>query len=213
MSILDSLITDRTSADASRLNALSLRGWQNLSADERGEWLYGKAEPLYCIDGRLTCLDGELNARSGTNKGAYNSSDLNRVEEATAYIAAELNTLLSELIEITERLGVSWESEWLPNDPAVGELVTKTDWASEIIPDSAELERYLRNVRALNTLNIPISLPASMERFSFASANNIERLLILIDEKTAELKVIAADRAERISKAWFYSGDIYGGEI
>lgn len=65
-SIIDTLIYDRTQADADRRDALAARGYIDWTADEKAEWLAGM-------------------------KGAYNATDLNRVGEALLYIQDELN--------------------------------------------------------------------------------------------------------------------------
>lgn len=62
MSIIDTLITDRTQADVERWAYLRDKGWANMSEDERAEW------------------DSDM-------KGSYNASDLNRVGEAMNYLA------------------------------------------------------------------------------------------------------------------------------
>lgn len=62
MSIIDTLITDRTQADVDRVLALSAKGWAGMSAEERAEWSAGL-------------------------KGAYNAGDLNRVQAAVEYLA------------------------------------------------------------------------------------------------------------------------------
>ena len=62
MSIIDTLITDRTQADVDRVLELSAKGWAGMSPEERAEWSAGL-------------------------KGAYNASDLNRVREAMEYLA------------------------------------------------------------------------------------------------------------------------------
>lgn len=62
MSIIDTLITDRTQADVDRVLELSAKGWAGMSAEEQAEWSAGL-------------------------KGAYNAGDLNRVQEAMEYLA------------------------------------------------------------------------------------------------------------------------------
>lgn len=57
-----SLITDRTQEDADRVRALSEKGWEDMTSEEKNEW-------------------------SGEMKGAYNASDLNRVIGAVNYLA------------------------------------------------------------------------------------------------------------------------------
>ena len=67
MSIIDTLITDRTEADRARWLALRNKGFAAMTALEQTEWT------------------------APTNKGAYNISDLNRVGEATAYLRDKLS--------------------------------------------------------------------------------------------------------------------------
>lgn len=61
MSIIDTLVTDRTQSDITQWRALHDRGWANMTADEKAEWSAGM-------------------------KGAYNATDLNRVNEALIYL-------------------------------------------------------------------------------------------------------------------------------
>lgn len=62
MSIIDTLITDRTLADVERVKALRKKGFAAMTSEERSEFL----APM---------------------KGAYNATDLNRVQEAMEYLA------------------------------------------------------------------------------------------------------------------------------
>ena len=65
MSIIDTLITDRTRDDAQRWAELAAKGWMGMSAVEQAEWNAGM-------------------------KGAYNATDLNRVTAAMDYINEQL---------------------------------------------------------------------------------------------------------------------------
>ena len=86
-------------------------------------------------------------------KGAYNYSDLNRVERAVA--------------EISDRAGLG--------------LVTKRDWHMWEIPTAAEMSRYLSNIVAVRGLvadnaSVPAA-PSSMSNLTYNDANNIELIL------------------------------------
>ena len=83
MSIIDTLITDRTQADEERVEELAAKGYDAMTAEEKSEW------------------DGEM-------KGAYDASDLNRVESAVAYLAELLVLLPSELKEYAASKGVAF---------------------------------------------------------------------------------------------------------
>lgn len=62
MSVIDTLVTDRTEADVSRYSELRDKGWAAMTTAERAEWVAGM-------------------------KGAYNASDLNRVASAMSYLS------------------------------------------------------------------------------------------------------------------------------
>ena len=84
-------------------------------------------------------------------KGAYNYSDLNRVERAVA--------------EISDELGLG--------------LTTKTDWTMWDVPRVSDLVRYVNNVRAIrNAVGSNIALPEAGDKFTFSDANNIETILL-----------------------------------
>ena len=84
-------------------------------------------------------------------KGAYNFSDLNRVERAVA--------------EIAEILAVSVD--------------TKTDWNVWDTPTKSDLARYLSNVRLLQSIcGETTVLPETMDKLTYTTANEIERVLL-----------------------------------
>lgn len=124
------LITDRSQSHVNRLLALQSRGWANLTAAEQEAW-YGEIA-----------------------KGAYNYTDLNRVESAVAVVA--------------KILGLS--------------LTTKTNWTMWDKPTRSDMSRYLGNVakirsRCMSVPNLP-SLPGSMDNLTYRDANNIELVLL-----------------------------------
>ena len=89
-------------------------------------------------------------------RGAYNYTDLNRVEAAVT--------------EIAGLLGLA--------------LTTKTDWSLWDIPTTTEMTRYLSNVVAIRDacpveVEFP-TLPDTMAKMNYESANNIERTLELV---------------------------------
>lgn len=86
-------------------------------------------------------------------KGAYNYSDLNRVE-----------TAVSELSEFYN-LG----------------LVTKTDWTKWDTPTQADMTRYLSNIGVIRSMcfaNLTLPpLPATMDHLTYRVANDLEEIL------------------------------------
>lgn len=130
------LITDRSEEHLELLRRLRKKGWSNMSASEREIW-YGEAA-----------------------KGAYNYTDLNRVESAVA--------------EISGIWGLG--------------LTTKTNWTVWDVPTKADMERYLGNVVAIldhgasaygnsGMFLYYLNLPSTMDGLTLTGANNIELAL------------------------------------
>ena len=158
MSIIDTLITDRTQADADRVLELSAKGWAGMSAEERAEWSAGL-------------------------KGAYNASDLNRVQDAMEYLAG-----------VFASYGYDVALQPMPT------------WSVGEIPTVDQMGAYLSNVSALravlDTPSTTPAVPADMALLTYIEANSIEQILVDINQ----LLLNAA-------AAWFYSGNLFSGEV
>lgn len=152
------LITDRTQADVDRVRQLAQKGFGNMTADEKTEWLNGL-------------------------KGAYNASDLNRVGAAVAYVAGRL-TGYGYAVSVSPR----------------------QDWQVADIPTQESMTAYLADVAALRAVLTVAAgtpeVPEDMERLTWQEANNIEQILVDVDELLT-----------RMAAAWFYSGELYAGEV
>ena len=116
-------------------------------------------------------------------KGAYNASDLNRVGAAVAYVAGRLN--------------------------GYGYTVTvnpKQDWTSNDIPTAGQMATYIQDVAALRgaiaVMDSTPPTPDSASGLTWQEANNIEQILLDVDELLT-----------RMAAAWFYSGELYAGEV
>lgn len=232
------LITDRTAKNVRRLEDLSAKGWSNMTMLDRAEWRFGAPDmsirfvggenlvledgiaELYGIawsDGEIVqLLDGNLGLYPDTasNKGAYNATDLNRVEQATSDLREEING-------IQERITAYRTEAFVANDPIfsvpfskIGDITTKTDWGKEDIPNDESLERYLANV---DTVTDPISiakdLPESMENLGFEEANEIEKALLLEYKAALALEAEKKTLIDNTAKAFIYSGEVYAGEL
>lgn len=153
------LITDRTRADVERAKMLNDTGFNGWTASEVAEYL------------------ADL-------KGAYNASDLNRVESAVAYII--------------ERL--------VANGYDSLKLRIQNAWIRTEFMNVSEAQRYLQNIRDLRSQFVQPDgtpeVPDDMDGFTYEEANDIERILVIIDEYIT-----------KIEQAFFYSGELYGGEI
>ena len=137
MSIIDTLIFDRSPADTEAL-----------------ETLLTKAKA-----GTLTAAEKAVLA-SPSHKGAYNYTDLNRVNSAIVY-----------LVQMLEMRGYV----------VSGYHADSTVWNQQSIPTKAQLKRYLDNVSALRAvLKLPTgtpSVPKDMEALTPSEANAIEKIL------------------------------------
>lgn len=116
-------------------------------------------------------------------KGAYNASDLNRVGAAVSYVAGRLN--------------------------GYGYAVTvtaKQDWTISDIPTQESMTAYLADVAALRVAIAVMAstppTPDSASGLTWQEANNIEQILLDVDELLT-----------RMAAAWFYSGELYAGEV
>ena len=130
-----------------------------------------------------TATAAELAEWQSDLKGAYNASDLNRVGAAVAYVAGRLN--------------------------GYGYAVTvnpKQDWTVSDIPTAGQMAAYLRDVAALRgAIAVMASTPPTPDSASgltWREANDIEKILTDGDELLT-----------RMAAAWFYSGEIWSGEI
>ncbi len=131
------LITDRTVSDLDTLRAMYQQGAGSWSAEER-TWF------VKCI-----------------SKGAYNHTDMNRVNIAVDYLS--------------ERLAGQGYS--IPLKPDVR-------WKKEDIPTRSRMTAYLQNVEAVRTaqpLYIEAKPPETMQFLTPEGANSIEKALVEVD--------------------------------
>ena len=104
-------------------------------------------------------------------KGAYNFSDLNRVERAVE--------------EIAEMLGIR--------------VVTKTNWSRWDIPETADLARYLGNIRLIQEVcGENTALPDDLKKMTYSTANAIESVLL---------------RCRNIAEASARCSEVFCGEV
>ena len=118
-----------------------------------------------------------------TQKGSYSASDLNRVGAAMNYVADRLKAQ-------------GYDTHINP----------KTDWAETDWPTSQSMAKYLADLAALRAAITALSstpqVPPDMDELTYQEANDIEQIL-----KDIDLLLTNAEAA------WFYSGDLYAGEV
>lgn len=194
--VIDTLIYDRTQEDVDRVFTLKRKilweGLGSLSAEERAEYLGGL-------------------------KGAYNYTDLNRVGEAVRYLAGRFTGLPVELKAYRDEKGVADDPLYeLPYDPASVVVEPKTDWTVADIPTQAQAKTYLNNLAVLRRqLVLPAdtpAVPATLDRLTFTTANEIEYLLWNINAALVAVENDLYDRIDRTAVGFFYAGEVNCGE-
>lgn len=118
-----------------------------------------------------------------TEKGFYNASDLNRVGAAVEYIAGRF-TALGYACPVT----------------------VKKDWLTSDAPTASQMEAYRQNIVTLRgqiaVMQSTPNAPASMAGLNYVKANNIEQILLDLDALI-----------DKLIKSWYFSGELYAGEV
>ena len=116
-------------------------------------------------------------------KGGYNYTDMNRVESAVEYVANKLT-----------------EAGYY-----IAPVVKKT-WAVTSKPTVDDIKRYMKNVAdtraTLATFSTTPEAPTTAKKLTYQMANDIEQILLDVD-----------DLIGRMVSAYFYSAELYSGEV
>lgn len=192
------LIYDRTQEDADLwlklVTKLDSGGWSSLTDEEQALW--------------LTAL-----------KGSYNLDDLKRVSFAVLDLSDRFYDLLYHIPAYRFSYGVASDELYvLPyTQEDVDAINPKTSWPRTAVVKDANMRQYLSDLRTLRSL-IPLpadapSVPPDMVDLTVDEANDIERLLDVIDDEitrvTAEMEKWIRDTAS----AWVFSSDPYSAEV
>lgn len=154
------LVYDRTQGDVDRVKEYKRRmmtgGLSALTADEMTEYMAGM-------------------------KGSYNYTDLNRVGEAVAVIAAEMVSVGTSLQAYKEENEVGDDPIFAPLDPDKVTVDPKTDWTMTDVPTKTQMARYISDIRTLyNNIPLPETTPLppdTAEHLTWEKANAIEKIL------------------------------------
>ena len=168
MSIIDTLITNRTQADVLRLQELTEKGLENMTSEELAEW-FGH-EVGYLFDANEDFLVDSSGAdllvvtKAGTgHMGAYNASDLNRVGQAILYAAGLYSQYGYNLV-----------------------VNPKTDWSNADYPTSSQMQAYLDDIQTIRNVVAAFpttpDAPETMEGIDWKTANSIEQIMIDMDK-------------------------------
>lgn len=148
MSIIDTLIMDRNESDLSALRSLLAVPFDQWTAEQKEQF------------------------KLSMSKGAYNASDLNRVNEACLYLAYRFR-------EYGYQVDVK-----LPT--ITDESGTRNQWEIGDIPQKHHMEEYLQNINNLrSSLELASSAPetpSDMDSLTIQEANDIEAILFAIHD-------------------------------
>lgn len=155
------MVVDRTAADVEYWRSLQQKGYAAMTDDEKAAW------------------------NSGTMKGAYNASDLNRVGVALNYLREALAA-----------------EGYLSADL----FAAKTDWAVTDIPTTKNLSEYLTYIAHIRGATKQLAdtppTPADTGTLNYNNANDIEKILVASEHML-----------HNIQNAWFFCSDLYCGEV
>lgn len=129
----------------------------------------------------------EADAILGNEKGVYSFTDLNRVE-------GNVQILSGELKDLGYDVHLNVKTDWrMPGD------FSDAQW-----PVESQMARYLSNIRVIREI-YPLpekeSLPKTMDKLTWKTANLIEKIL--------QYAVVQIDG---VKKTWKYSGEVFAGE-
>lgn len=174
-------ITATDSAGESAVYSTTLYYGLNLITD-RSQADVNRVKQLNAL-GFDSWTDSEVMEYLNNSKGAYNADDLNRVESAVAY-----------LIDRFHKVGFDIT------------LPIKNTWVRTEYMSVSDTLRYLNNIKILRNL-IPVpqetpEVPSDMVSFTYEEANNIERILEIVDRLITNIEL-----------QFHYSGEIFAGEV
>lgn len=118
-----------------------------------------------------------------TAKGFYNATDLNRVGAAVEYVAGRFQALGYDFF-----------------------VSVKKDWSESDTPTASQMETYRQNIatlrRQITVMQSTPETPETIRQLNYIRANNIEQILLDLDSLL-----------DKLTKSWYFSGDLYAGEV
>lgn len=113
----------------------------------------------------------------------YNTTDLNRVGAAVEYVAGRFQALGYDC-----------------------PVSVKKDWSESDTPTVSQMEVYRQNIatlrRQIAVMQSTPETPETIRQLNYIRANNIEQILMDLDLLISN-----------ITKSWYFSGELYAGEV
>lgn len=196
MSIIDSLIYDRTQEDVDRVfelkNKILSGGVSSLTSEELEEYLAGM-------------------------KGAYNATDLNRVGEASAFLAERFISIPNEILEYLAEKGVADDDRFhVPYDRTTVVVTAKRDWTMADVPTQSQVSALFADLAVLRKqLTLPDDapgVPSTLDSLTYTTANEIEYLLWLVNAAMVEMENGIYAEIDATGEAFMYCGEVFCGE-
>lgn len=148
--------------------------------------------------------NGVLFWSGSSNESPYYSQD--GKSSVGAYMESDPNFFAGYIDEFRVSDIARWTSDFTPPTAPYGDASNALDpytWYESDIPTPAQTTQYLLNVSNLCAVFIENpQLPSDMSNLTFTGANQIEKALLAVNSFVS-----------RIYASWFYSGEIYSGEV
>lgn len=192
MSVLDTLITDRSQSDVAYYEDLRSKYiTRTITSEQKVEW------------------DSGL-------KGTYNASDVNRVESAVAYLQDAVNGLPLKLIDYMNAIGVAPDVLFqVPYEYPIS-LETYTNWQRAEDDFRLAIDRYLGNIKSLRgVLELPDGtpdVPIDIEQMTYQEANDIEKILLAVNDALIALEELKKSLIDLVPPSWRRCGTFYANQ-
>lgn len=187
------MVTNRSQADVNFVKTLIKKGFDGMTEYEKTDFLAGLP-------------------------GAYNYTDFNRVESAIEYIAQEFAASPSRLKALADALGVDWQESAfaLSYDPNTFDgAVIKKNWTIGDVLSGSDRQRYIDNIlKAVRSFDIDRrNVPTSLRGLDHIGANAIEKGLEDANNALIAENARVSTLIKNTAKSWYFSGELYGGEV
>lgn len=199
MSVIDTLVYDRTYADVERLRELVVKimqsGYSSLTEDEKAEYM-------------------------NSPKGAWNYTDLNRISEAVTYIRNAMNSFLTNYASDVASKGLGGSSAYDPYYDVwdLWNLPVPPVWTAYVKALRTTAKQMLDAVNALRSLieydgDLPeVPTLTALRQADYSTANDLERLLYELYQAVTAYSTAMYDRTARAVKTNIYAGEFTAGE-
>ena len=217
------MITDRSASDVLLAKNLIKKGFQNMTEDEKNSFLSG-------LKGAYNYID--VNRIETAIK--YFVDTMLQIYEQNIQLAKELGVDWAEIYDVPynpeDYKNMVHKNDWSTND--IFSEADRTDFLNKIVHvlsaiiDIPADTNYLADTNGLvlqdkdgNYLEFEglttstEEFPTSFDGFDYKKANIIEKSMEDFNVALIDLKIDKENLIIGTAKAWYYSGDLYGGEI